>query len=507
MVNRGSIVVPAALAALLALVLDLRALLPGLAMWDTAEFQAIGPVLGIAHPTGFPTYTLLAWVASVVLQPFGDPALRANLLSALLAAGAVGLTAASVVLLTRRPLLGLAAGAALATAPIAWSVGLRADAHALHFFFVALLLLLLIRWSELRERGTEGAGRWLVAAAGAYGLSLGNHALTLLLAPGIGLFVIATSPGILRRPRLLGACIAALTLTTAAVYAYLPVRSAMDPPLDYANPETWEAFRYVVLGEQFRGTFSGVPDVPAVVDGLRVVAEQLGIAAVLGLLGAAAMLVRRPRLLLLLGSWFVLTVLFAISYINAAIDRYYLGPLLVTIVSAALGADWIWRSVEALRARASAQNREPLGTPRSSGRVIATVLGLALILPSLATIPVRLRQVDASEETYGREWVETALAAFEPGAVVVSWWSFSTPLWYAQYVEGRRLDLLLLDDRTLLDRGIGTVPDAVDSYLGERPVYVIRLARDLPPLRERYRMAQVPGFPGWGPVWRIEALL
>jgi hypothetical protein len=37
--------------------------------WDTAEFQAIGPVLGIAHPTGYHTNTQLAWAASVVLQP------------------------------------------------------------------------------------------------------------------------------------------------------------------------------------------------------------------------------------------------------------------------------------------------------------------------------------------------------------------------------------------------------------------------------------------------------
>ena len=43
----------------------------------SAEFQAIGPVLGIAHPTGYPAYTLLAWLASVVLQPFGNEALRA----------------------------------------------------------------------------------------------------------------------------------------------------------------------------------------------------------------------------------------------------------------------------------------------------------------------------------------------------------------------------------------------------------------------------------------------
>ena len=55
------------------------ALLPGVAFWDTGEFQTVGPLLGTAHPTGFPTYVLLGWLASVVLQPFGEPAFRMNL--------------------------------------------------------------------------------------------------------------------------------------------------------------------------------------------------------------------------------------------------------------------------------------------------------------------------------------------------------------------------------------------------------------------------------------------
>ena len=58
------------------------ALLPGVAYWDTGELQAVAPLMGTAHPTGFPTYVLLGWLASVVLQPFGEPAFRMNLLSA-----------------------------------------------------------------------------------------------------------------------------------------------------------------------------------------------------------------------------------------------------------------------------------------------------------------------------------------------------------------------------------------------------------------------------------------
>ena len=59
---------------LAALLLYASTLLPDVGLWDTAEFQTVGSVLGIAHPTGYPTYTLMAWLASVVLGPFGNEA-------------------------------------------------------------------------------------------------------------------------------------------------------------------------------------------------------------------------------------------------------------------------------------------------------------------------------------------------------------------------------------------------------------------------------------------------
>ena len=242
------------------LALDWRTLLPDVAFWDTGEFQTVGPVLGIAHPTGYPAYTLVSWLASIVFTPFGNPAFRVDLLSALLGSGAAALAALAVVLLTRRPVLGLAAGLALAVSPLGWEIGLAADPHALHLFLAALLLVLLIRWQQRCRADPERAGRWLLAASLVFGLALGNHALTLLLAPGIGVFVLVVDPRILvRRWRLALGCIAAIVGTTVLIYLYIPLRASMNPPLNYAHPVTWDRFKYLVLGEQFQGTFHKLP--------------------------------------------------------------------------------------------------------------------------------------------------------------------------------------------------------------------------------------------------------
>ena len=74
-------------------------------------------------------------------------------------------------------------------------------------------------------------------------------------------------------------------------------------------------------------------------------------------------------------------------------------------------------------------------------------------------------------------------------AVIVSWWSYSTPLWYAQLVEGRRPDIDIIDDRTRLDRNLGDIYDVIDANLPTRPVYVIRIEPDeIVGLRERYEL-------------------
>jgi hypothetical protein len=86
----------------------------------------------------------------------------------------------------------------------------------------------------------------------------------------------------------------------------------------------------------------------------------------------------------------------------------------------------------------------------------------------------------------------------QPDAVIVSWWSYSTPLWYAQRVEGRRPDLTIVDDRTRLDEGLGELTDVIDANLGTRPVYVIRSDPDeVAMLAIRYRLEPIEGVAGF----------
>lgn len=489
---------PVAIVGAIAFIAMRVALLPDVAFWDTGEFQAVAPLMGTAHPTGFPTYVLLGWLVSVVLQPLGEPAFLMNLFAAACVAVAAAVTVDLVRALTRSTPLAMAAGLGLALTEITWRIGTHAEAHALHLALLAILVRLLVAWEDRRE----GAGdRALVAAAVVFALAAGNHSLTLLLAPGVGLFVLAVDPGIVRQPRRILAPAAALVATLVVVYAQLPLRAGpFRAPLVYGRPETWDGFWAVVLAEQFQGSVGSpfadlVGKLAALVE--KVVA-WFGPLAMLLPIGALATVLRRPRFALLGATSVAITVFFAASYVNADIDRYYLGPTLFA---------WTWLAMlgaivlEALGLGGSPDDPEAAAdhaasAPARSGGavVVATLVAVGLLVPTILGAPDRFTRVDRSADVAAREWVDRTLATLAPDAVIVSWWSYSTPLWYAQRVEGQRPDIAIVDDRTRLDEELGSLTDVIDAGLPVRPVYVIRVdQREIRMLEERYVLDTIDG--------------
>src|SRR5437867_794352 len=74
---------------LLALAVYVLTLSPTVNFIDSGELIAVGVQAGIAHPPGYPLYSLLAVIGARL--PFGDPAVGVNLISAVAGALAVGL--------------------------------------------------------------------------------------------------------------------------------------------------------------------------------------------------------------------------------------------------------------------------------------------------------------------------------------------------------------------------------------------------------------------------------
>ena len=500
--------------AVAALALYRTTLLPGLGFWDTGEAQTVLPVLGTMHPTGFPALVVLGWLFSIVARPLGQPAFLMNLLAAMCAALAAG----GVVMVSRRlrvPLpVGAAAAVGFALTPIVWHISTAIDAHALHILLVVGLTLALLRWQALVAGRKAHPGddafrrtgdRAIILAAAIYRVAVANHGLALILAPSIVLFVLAVEPSVLRRPWLVLAAVGTAVGVAALLYLELPLRAGpFRAPLVYAHPDTWQGFWDVVLARQFQGDVHGLfSDLDQKADALvRLAADQLGPLVALVPLGLLVAAVRQPRYALFSGTAVLVTVTFASSYSNADITRYYLGPVFFA---------WTWIAllagacVDAVIGRAGA--KDDVGADGAviavPGRrfvglsfALAAVFGIALLVPSAIDLRARWQAADQSGDTSAPAWLHDAFAAMSPDAVVISWWSYSTPMWYGELVEGRRMDILIIDDSNAVWDHLGSVPDLIDRYLGSRPVYVIRQsASDIQNLAQQYAIQPV-GLPG-----------
>ncbi len=533
----AAIAAPAAAAAL-TFFFVVPTLAPGVMTWDTAEFQTVGPVLGTAHPTGYPSYIILGWLASIVLQPFGDPAYRMNLLQAVLAAAAVAGAAGIVQVLTGRRLIALATGLVLACSQLFWRLSTHADPHMFHLALVGALFVVLLTW-DLRRHSNDPeilghADRWLVFAAFIFGVAVANHSLALLLPPAIGLFVLAADWRVVLRWRTVAACVGVLAGTIVVLFLELPIRAAMNAPLVYGHPDTWSGFQYVVLAEQFRGSlsdpFGNLPTKAGQV--VDLLTGWLGPLGVLALVGLGTSLVRRPRYVVLSGLAAVAACVFAASYANADIERYYLVPLFVAITWIGLGAAdvvfmlaWVATQFAGRLSPASAETAaaaataapstaepalpesEPPEGPATPTRGGASTFGAewagragwvvlfgeiavaaAILFSSVGVVPERRQPqsagypggVSLANDTADPAWMEAVLAPVDKGglpanSVIMSWWSASTTLWYGQRVLGLRPDIAIIDDSTRVDDNLGTVQDVFNSFLGNRPVFTIRL--------------------------------
>ena len=269
----------------------------------------------------------------------------------------------------------------------------------------------------------------------------------------------------------------------------------MGVPLVDGYRDTWDGFWYVVLAEQFRGDlvdpFGDLGRKAA--DLAKVAGDQLGILAVAAPAAFLLVAFRRPRFALLTVTWLLVICWFAASYTNAAIDRYYLGPALIVITWLALRPGFSSRrSCPPRKGAAAWGGARPRGRP---GRCAHSPGGPGCSRDCLAG-----RHVPT---THGRRSGAAGLAAMGTDAVVVSWWSFSTLLWYRTVVLGERPDVQVVDDRDRLDEGLGSVDDVIRANVGARPVFLVRHPAEINALQETWILEIVPDPGGIQPLYRV----
>jgi hypothetical protein len=192
------------LTAVVALAVYLHTLAPEVTLEYSGILSTSAKYAGVAHPPGYPVWTLYSWLF-VTLLPFSNIAWRVAVGSAVAAALACGLVAlmvsrAGTMLLETTPaftsrklaeqkllrvVCGYVAGMALGLSRTVWRVAVVAETWALSVLLFAIMLCLLMRWTGRPERR-----RFLYGAFFVFGLLLTSNQELLVMTPALLLLVI-----------------------------------------------------------------------------------------------------------------------------------------------------------------------------------------------------------------------------------------------------------------------------------------------------------------------------
>jgi transmembrane protein TMEM260 (protein O-mannosyltransferase) len=476
--SRGARIVPVVVA-IASLALYVRTLLPGMAFDDWGEMQTVPWVLGIPHPTGYPTYVMAAWLFEHLAAPLGGVAFRANLFSAACIALALATSAVIGMRLGVNPFIAGVAAYATGLVGTIWGSATVAEVNPLHVLLVALILERSLAWAQDRRLRDLALGGLLV------GLSLANHPLTVLVAPWAVGFVLWSGWSTIREhPRWILAP-AVTGLIGLSAYLYLPIAAWFNPPLIYNNPVTWDAFKFLVTGQQFQGQYDGllsssgpqtlINSLPAL---WEVVVHELAVpVTLLGIAGAVALLRRRPAAGVMLAGVAVTGVYAWANYLH--LEHYLLVPFLVAGMLAGVALDGAANLIASFLQ--PARRRLPAPAIAGAGVVVSAVL-LA------ANVSAQDRSGDHSAETYAQE----VFAVLPANAAILSFWGPSSPLWHATLVLGQRPDVLVVDDSNIVYEGWGTREARIQSLICSRPVFILRpSAFELQPTRSNWTLDEV----------------
>ncbi len=411
---------------------------PTVGLIDSGELAAGCYLLNVLHPTGYPLYTMLGRLASLV--PVGMVVNRVAALSALLAAFGVGL----LLLLGLRLRVSRAVAGASAlllgfSFPV-WAVAVDVEVYSLTFVLVLLLWLAV----ESCERG----GSLLVLTYFA-GLALTNHMSASSTVLGVALAVVLsevqrtkykgqTAEGRIRFRHL--SLLLCTFLLGVSPYLFLVLRARAGPLLAWGNPYNLERFWWHVTGKQYQvWMFS---------QSFGEVLHNAGRGAVLlarsfvyvlvpvVFYGAVRLFRQRRNLAVGLAVSAVVAFAYAVNYSIPDIESYYLPCLAALAVFGMVGLDGFMTIVER---RLSTADWPGIRHSKVVIRQFPWLAGVAALLLNFSAAGKRGDYVAYDHA------VNTLASAGQNATIITDWWDVYSPVFYLQHVEQVRPDVCIID--------------------------------------------------------------
>ncbi len=397
---------------------------------DNGEFQWVAAQLGLAHPPGFPLYTLLAHLFTQ-LPIEQSPTYLVNLFSAVTSSATLVLVYLIVCQLTQRHLAAITAVIALATSTTFWAQATMANIRSLTAFFAALAILAVVKFhAENRDRRLvlsdaevlEIGDRWLLVFVAAMVLGFTHH-LSLAFMGLVFVLVVAlidwhffVAPERWLRPFLV-ALICLLPLL------YLPIVDA--------NLRTIDGFLFHFLGLGFQGDFFYFIQPIVLIDRFKVMLNVLTFQfhpmLLLGMLIGLVLLCKYHwKIALLLGGSFAIHLFITATYRAPQTVEYMLPAYIPMVVCLGFAVGYLDQF----------QRRSDVIC--GFGQLLIAAFLITAVLQGWQHFP-DYRQLHMSKDA--RDYTQEILENAPENSIILTNWHWATPFWYLQDVEGMRLDV------------------------------------------------------------------
>ncbi len=452
---------------LIVFVIYMFTIAPSVLQIDTGELSAVQFTLGIAHPTGYPLFTLVGYIFLQLPLPF-TKIFQANLLASIWCAAAIIFFARSSMLIldniylskklgkTKKntkvkkqkekaitpdkqievydswtKIIAVIAGAlVLAFSKTFWFQSTSVEVYSLHLF----LLNLIIYFSLKAYYSNENLKYWLLLA-GCTALGFSNHMTTLLILPGIAFLFYSKEKFTKRTIQKNGYMAGLFAVVLALFYSYLPIRASQNPLINWGNPVDLERFMRHFTGKQYQVWLFSSFD--AAKKQLTYFFDNLPnefsfIVLMIAFIGLFLTYKRSRKVFFFIIISFVFTVLYSINYDIVDIDSYFLLAYISLALFAVFGLAAVIKFM----------------TDRKIKLVFACLI---IALPISFQLYINFNEIDQSGIYTYEDYTKELLGSVEENSVIFSyqWDYFLSASYYFQFVENYRRDVAVIDKELL----------------------------------------------------------
>ncbi len=401
------------LAFLVPLIIYLFTLNPKIAFIDAGELITVCKTLGVAHPTGYPLFTIIGRVFSIL--PVKSVAFRINIVSAIFSSLASLFLFLFLYKKTENPILSLSSSLIFAFSRIVWHQSTSAEVYSITFF--SLCFLLFLNSSKIKNR--------LILIAFVSGLSLSNHMI-------ITTFLIPFFVYLLLRKEFKNVKVfllfALFFILGASLYLYLPIRGGLEPLLNWGRPVNLERFLWHITGKQYRvWMFTGNLTIikTNLVNFLKLLSYQYTPFFIpLALVGVVYFFKVSKYSTIFLLIFFLFNIIYAINYDIPDIEPYFIISILIYSIFICYGLLFFTKKLK-------------------------WVVFLSHALPVF--ILVYNFHLSSERGNYlAYDMCHNLFSSVkENGIVITNKWDFYSPALYLKYIEGVRQDVVMIDKELL----------------------------------------------------------